>query len=62
VSEEEDEVQVKKIVDGKEFTMVKGDKEKCLYDETGVCVATYDEENDVAVPLSEHEDSDSEDD
>ena len=60
-SEEEDAEQVKKIVGGKEYTMEKGDKEKCLYDGAGLCVGTYDEENDALVPLSESEDSDSDD-
>ena len=50
---EEDAEQVKKIVGGKEYIMEKGDKEKCLYDETGSCVGTYDEENDALVPLSD---------
>ena len=57
---EEDAEQVKKIVGGKEYIMEKGDKEKCLYDETGSCVGTYDEENDALVPLSDS-DSDSDD-
>ena len=59
-SEEEDAEQVKKIVGGKEYTMEKGDKEKCLYDGAGLCVGTYDEENDALVPLPDS-DSDSDD-
>ena len=57
--EDEEAEQVKKIVGGTEYIMEKGDKEKCLYligeDKTGICVGTYDEENDVMVPLSASE-------